>query len=124
MKRARRFPGMEEYKPAPPDIADEKVAARIADAIFDEVNVEETYWFDEERADVVDKIASMIMKRKSVGSLFWHLHRAEPPIDDRHNRSVYPWGYGGLQNFPESRIADIARTVLDAALTEYKEKYM
>lgn len=119
-----RFEQMREFRPEPPKLTDENIALRVANAIFDDVNTEEqSFWHPEEREKLVDQMVAMIIKRESVKCLFWHLHRGQSPIDDRKNRGVYPWGYDGVQNYPESMLSVIATTVLDAALTEYEEKY-
>ena len=121
--KTKRFKEMSDLRPEPPKIDDEPVALKIATAIHDDVNIEEVFWMEDERESIISKIAEMIIRRKSVASIFYHLQRAQRPIDCRGNRPEYPWGYESLQAYPEPLIVAIARDVLDQSLTEWEERY-
>lgn len=121
--RTKRFPEMADIKPEPPKITDERVAEKIANAIYDDLNIEDCYWTPDGRADVIDKMVSMIIKRASVGGLFWALYMAQPKISDSGERGAYQFGYEGVQNYPDRLIVAIAKDILDAELTAYEEKY-
>lgn len=114
---------MTDFKPEPPQITDEPIAVKISNAIYDDVNIEDVYWTEDERQSIIDKMSSMIIKRQSVGDLFWHLRRAQPPIDDRGNRPVYPFGYEGVENYPNAMLQQIANGVLEMEITAFNERY-
>lgn len=114
---------MASIKPPLPKITDERVAEKIANAIYDDIDIEDCYWTPDNRAEIIDKMVSMIIKRESVGGLFWALHKAQPKISDSGERGVYPFGYEGVQNYPDRLIVAIAKDILDAELTAYEEKY-
>lgn len=121
--KTKRFEGMSDLRPDPPKIDDEPIAIKVAAAIYDDVNIEDVFWTPDEREDLVNQIAGMIIRRKSVASIFYHLQRAQRPVDDRGNRPDHPWGCESLQTYPEQLIVAIARDVLDHALTEWEERY-
>jgi hypothetical protein len=121
--KTKRFPEMVDFRPDPPQITDEQVAVKVANAIYDDLNIEEVYWTEDERQDITDKMASMIISRKSVSDLFYHLRRAQQPIDDRHNRPVYPFGYEGVENYPNAMLVCIANGILETELAAFRERY-
>jgi hypothetical protein len=119
----RRFPGMEEFRPEPPKISDDAVALKIATAIFHDVNIEDCYWAEDEAESIINQMAEMIIEKQSVLSLFWHLKRKQQPIDCKGTRPDLPWGYEGVQNYPESMLKVIAEGVIVAELQEYANRY-
>lgn len=123
MSRTKRFPQMADIKPEPPKFTNESIAEKIANAIYEDLNIEECYWTPSERENIIDKMVSMLIKRECIPGLFFHLRRSQHPIDDRGTRGLHPFGYEGVQNYPERLMVAIAKEILDAALTEYEEKY-
>jgi hypothetical protein len=121
--KTKRFPEMVEFKPDAPQITDEQIAVKIANAIYDDVNIEEIYWTEDERQDIIDKMTSMIIRRQAIGDLFYHLRRAQPPIDDRGNRAVYPFGYEGVEDYPNAMLQQIANGVLETEIAAFNERY-
>lgn len=121
--KTKRFPEMLEFKPDPPKLSDESVAVKVANAIYDDVNLDDVYWTPDEKQSIVDTMASMIIKRQSVADLFHHLRRAQPPIDDRHNRAVYPFGYEGVEDYPNAMLNQVAAGVLEMELVAFNERY-
>jgi hypothetical protein len=119
----RRFPGMEEFRPEPPKISDDAIALKIATAIFNDVNIEDCYWEPDEAESIINQMAEMIISRESVTCLFWHLKRKQEPISCSGERPVFPWGYEGVQNYPESMLSVIAAGVLEQEYNEYVIKY-
>ena len=119
----RRFPGMEDFRPEPPKISDDAVALKIATAIFNDVNIEDCYWEPDEAESIINQMAEMIIEKQSVLNLFWHLKRKQQPIDCKGTRPVIPWGYEGIENYPEAMLSVIAAGVLEQEQNEYVTKY-
>ena len=119
----RRFPGMEDLRPEPPKISDEQVALKIATAIYQDVNIDDCYWAEDEAEQIINQMAEMIVARESVACLFWHLHRKQKPISSGGERPVFPWGSEGVQNYPESMLKVIAEGVIVLELQQYAERY-
>jgi len=121
--RTKRFPEMRDIKPDPPKITDESVAVKVANAIYEDINLEDLYWTEGERQSIVDKMASMIIKRESVISLFHFLHRDQPPINCQGHRGAYPFGYEGIQHYPDAMLTFITGGVMEQENRDYNEKY-
>ncbi len=121
--RTKRFSEMAEFKPEPPAITDEPIAAKIASALFDDINMDDVYWTPDERETVVNAMASMIIKRGSALDVIYHCHRAQPSIDDQGNRGHFPFGYDGLSEYPNAMINAIVDGVMQIELAAFNERY-